>query len=118
MSIVLAIAPVFAVMILGYFLNRGGLPDHTFWPQADRLVYWVLMPVLLFHMNSTVSFTGEMAADHTRRLARDEGIFAGYSAGANLAAAVQLLRGPERGGTVAILICDSGLKYMSTDLWG
>ena len=62
MSIVLAIAPVFAVMVLGHILGRGGLPDQSFWPQADRLVYWVLMPVLLFHMNSTVSFTGEMAS--------------------------------------------------------
>ena len=52
-----------------------------------------------------------------RRLAREEGIFAGFSSGANLAAALQLLRGPCRGETVAILICDSGLKYLSTDLW-
>lgn len=62
MSIVLAIAPVFAVMVLGHLLRRSGLPDESFWPQADRLVYWVLMPVLLFHMNSTVSFSGDLAA--------------------------------------------------------
>ena len=62
MTIILAIAPVFAVMVLGHLLSRAGLPDRAFWPQADRLVYWVLMPVLLFHMNSTVSFSGEMAA--------------------------------------------------------
>jgi cysteine synthase A len=61
---------------------------------------------------------GEEAADHARLLARHEGIFGGYSSGANLAAAVRLLQGPERGGTVAIIICDSGLKYLSTDLWG
>ena len=29
----------------------------------------------------------------------------------------QLLRGPLEGGAVACMICDSGLKYMSTDLW-
>ena len=52
-----------------------------------------------------------------RRLAAEEGIFGGFSSGANMAAAVQLLEGPCRGGTVAILICDSGLKYLSTDLW-
>ena len=62
MYIALAIAPVFAVMVLGYALRRAGLPDESFWPQADRLVYWVLMPVLLFHMNSTVSFSGDLAA--------------------------------------------------------
>ncbi len=52
-----------------------------------------------------------------RELARREGIFAGFSSGANLAGALRLLAGPERGGTVAIVICDSGLKYLSTDLW-
>jgi len=34
-----------------------------------------------------------------------------------VAAAMQLLSGPLRGGTVAAIICDSGLKYLSTDLW-
>ena len=53
----------------------------------------------------------------TRDLAKKEGIFAGYSSGANLAAALQLLDGKLAGATIAIVICDSGLKYLSTDLW-
>jgi cysteine synthase A len=61
--------------------------------------------------------TDEEAIRATRDLAKYEGIFAGFSAGANLAAAAELLRTTEKGGTVVILICDSGLKYMSTDLW-
>jgi cysteine synthase A len=61
--------------------------------------------------------SGEEATECSRRLAREEGLFAGYSSGANLAAALQLLEGPERGRTVVILLCDSGLKYLSTDLW-
>ncbi|MBZ0124552.1 MAG: cysteine synthase family protein [Roseovarius sp.] len=65
----------------------------------------------------TVTVSGAEAAAHARLLARTEGIFGGYSAGANLAAAVRLLRGPERGGAVAFVVCDSGLKYLSTDLW-
>lgn len=65
-----------------------------------------------------VTVTGAEAAEHARLLARREGIFGGYSAGANLAAAIRLLRGPERGGCVAFVVCDSGLKYLSTDLWG
>lgn len=64
-----------------------------------------------------IAITGDQARDAARQLARLEGIFGGYSAGANLAAAIRLLHGPERGGTVAFLICDSGLKYLSTDLW-
>ncbi len=52
-----------------------------------------------------------------RRLAREEGIFAGFSSGANLAAAMELLETRCRGKTIAIMICDSGLKYLSTDLF-
>ncbi len=57
------------------------------------------------------------AMNQARRLARLEGIFGGFSSGANVAAALRLLDGPCAGGTVAVLICDSGLKYLSTDLW-
>ncbi len=59
----------------------------------------------------------EEAAERTRSLAAEEGIFAGISSGANLAVALRLLAGPERGHTVVIIICDSGLKYISTDLY-
>jgi len=52
-----------------------------------------------------------------RRLAREEGVFAGFSSGAVVAAALQLLRGDHAGGTVAVVLADSGLKYLSTDLW-
>ena len=59
----------------------------------------------------------EDALDMARRLAREEGLFAGFSSGANLAAALQLLATKHRGGRIAILLPDSGLKYLSTDLW-
>ena len=61
-----------------------------------------------------VSDTEAIAA--SRDLARQEGVFAGFSTGANLAGARKLLeRFP--GATVAIIANDSGLKYLSTDLW-
>lgn len=60
---------------------------------------------------------GETARRTTRDLARLEGIFAGFSAGANVAGALQLLNGRQRGQTIAVVICDSGLKYLSTDLF-
>ena len=52
-----------------------------------------------------------------RRLAREEGVFAGYSSGAVVAAATKLLAGEEAGRTVGVVLADSGLKYLSTDLW-
>ncbi len=64
-----------------------------------------------------LTVSAQEAIGCARRLARDEGIFAGFSSGANLAAATQLLAGPLPGATIAIIACDSGLKYLSTGLW-
>jgi cysteine synthase A len=69
------------------------------------------------HIDGYVQVTDEDAVHAARRLARTEGIFAGFSSGANVAAALKLLAGDCRGKTVAVLINDSGLKYLSTDLW-
>lgn len=52
-----------------------------------------------------------------RDLARQEGIFAGFSTGANIAAALRVLRTTEQGSTVLFTVNDSGLKYLSTDLY-
>lgn len=69
-------------------------------------------------VDGTLTVSGDVARETTRDLARREGVFAGFSSGANVAAALQLLAGEMRGRTVAVMICDSGLKYLSTDLWG
>ncbi|MDH3216849.1 MAG: cysteine synthase family protein [Candidatus Krumholzibacteria bacterium] len=52
-----------------------------------------------------------------RRLAREEGLFGGTSSGANVVAAIQVAErlGPDA--KVATLMCDSGLKYLSTDVY-
>lgn len=64
-----------------------------------------------------LTVSGEDARRAARALAKTEGVFAGFSSGANVAAALQLLAGQMRGKTVALVIADSGLKYLSTDLW-
>jgi cysteine synthase A len=69
------------------------------------------------HIDGYVQVTDEQAMTCARRLAKEEGIFAGFSAGANVAAALHLLGTAYRGATVVVLMCDSGLKYLSTDLW-
>ena len=53
----------------------------------------------------------------TRKLASVEGIFAGFSSGANAVAAVKLLNSAEKGKKIGIVINDCGLKYMSTSLY-
>jgi cysteine synthase A len=51
------------------------------------------------------------------RLAREEGILTGYSGGANVSAALQVARDLGLGKTVVTLAPDTGLKYLSTDLF-
>ncbi len=59
----------------------------------------------------------EEAKAMTRRLAREEGLFAGTSSGANVVAAIRLAErmGPEA--KIITLMVDSGLKYLSTDIY-
>ncbi|MFW9916414.1 MAG: PLP-dependent cysteine synthase family protein [Candidatus Thorarchaeota archaeon] len=64
-----------------------------------------------------IQISDEEAIQVSRRLAREEGIFAGFSSGANVAAALKLLKGELTGKKIVCLMCDSGLKYLSTDLW-
>jgi cysteine synthase A len=69
------------------------------------------------HIDGYLQVSEAEAMAVTRRLAREEGIFAGFSSGANVAAALRLLDGAPADFTVAVLLSDSGLKYLSTDLW-
>ena len=59
----------------------------------------------------------DQAIAAARLLAKTEGLLGGYSAGAHLHAAIELLKGPEKGNTVAFLVCDSGTRYFSTSLF-
>lgn len=54
LHILLSIAPIFVLIVLGHLLRRGGIPSFEFWNLNDKLVYWVLMPALLFHKTSTL----------------------------------------------------------------
>lgn len=58
--------------------------------------------------------SAEDAFAMARRLAREEGLFAGASSGANVAAALRVAEvlGPDA--TVVTILCDSGLRYLST----
>jgi cysteine synthase A len=57
------------------------------------------------------------AREMARRLAKEEGIFAGTSSGLNVVAAVQLAKELGRGSTVATVAVDSGFKYLAGDLY-
>ena len=117
------------------YLDKKGVRSYAIEPEGARVLANLpvkspdhpiqgggyAMPELAHLQNAPIenylSVSGDQARANARLLARHEGIFAGFSSGANLAGAIQLLKGPERGGCVAIVMCDSGLKYLSTDLW-
>ena len=68
-------------------------------------------------MDGTITVSDEKAIDTARALARYEGVFAGFSSGANVYAAISLLQEQEKGKNIVVLLSDSGLKYLSTDLY-
>lgn len=57
------------------------------------------------------------AKDMARHLARQEALFAGTSSGANVVAAIQVAQRLGPGAKVVTLMADSGLKYLSTDVY-
>lgn len=64
---------------------------------------------------ATVSTEEAMAM--ARELARTEALFAGTSTGANLVAAIELGKRLGPSATVVTVVCDSGMKYLSTPLY-
>jgi cysteine synthase A len=66
--------------------------------------------------DGTIGMGDDEAIETARLLATREGIFAGFSSGANVAAALRLARTAPAGSIIATVAPDSGLKYLSTDL--
>ena len=84
---------------------QGWTPD--FIPEVlNREVFDELVPV-----------TDENAIEVARALAADEGIFAGISSGATLAAALQVAEKAEKGSVILAMLPDTGERYLSTPLF-
>lgn len=59
--------------------------------------------------------TGSMKDRMALRLAREEGLLAGTSTGGPLIAALRLADQPGPEATIVTVMCDTGMKYLSTD---
>jgi cysteine synthase A len=70
-------------------------------------------------IDEIIGVTYGKAAGISRRLAREEGIFCGASAGAATFAALEVAaRKESEGKLIVAILCDTGERYLSTDLWG
>ncbi len=58
-GILLALWPVFALLILGYLARRSGFPGDGFWQPAERATYYVVFPALLVSRLSQAQLGGE-----------------------------------------------------------
>jgi len=69
-------------------------------------------------VDSIEQVSNDEAIDYARRLAREEGILAGISCGAAVAAAVRIAKLPENSGkTIVVILPDSGERYLSSALF-
>ena len=93
----------------------GGKPRHH---MIQGIGAGFVPPILNRAVIDEIMPTSEDAAfEHARRLAREEGILAGISSGANVAAALTLARRPEmKGKLIVTVICDTGERYVNTPL--
>jgi cysteine synthase len=65
-------------------------------------------------LDEIIKISNDEAFEMSRRLAQEEGILAGISAGANVAAAVKVAADPGMAGkTIITIICDTGERYLS-----
>jgi S-sulfo-L-cysteine synthase (O-acetyl-L-serine-dependent) len=101
-----------AIQIVGVQPEEGAqIPGIRKWPQE------YLPSICDFSRIDRMIYVGQADAEETtRRLAREEGIFAGISSGGALWAALQLSREVENA-TIVSIVCDRGDRYLSTGVF-
>lgn len=102
-----------AVQIVGVQPVDGSqIPGIRRWPEA-------YLPKIFEkeRVDRIIDVSAEEATAMTRRLAREEGVFAGMSSGGSVYAGLKLIEELEEG-VVVCIICDRGDRYLSSDLFG
>ncbi|MBF2708554.1 cysteine synthase CysM [Flavobacterium soyangense] len=101
-----------AIQIVGAQPSDGSqIPGIRKWPQE-------YLPKIFdaSKVDTIIEISEKEAREMTKRLAKEEGVFAGMSSGGSVAAALKLASQLESGVIVAI-ICDRGDRYLSSDLF-
>ncbi|ADF52401.1 cysteine synthase CysM [Zunongwangia profunda] len=91
--------------------DNSSIPGIRKWPKA-------YLPKIFDEskVDQVIEVSETEAREMTKRLAKEEGIFAGMSSGGATAAAIKLCNSLEEGVIVSI-ICDRGDRYLSSDLF-
>lgn len=91
--------------------DQSSIPGIRKWPKE-------YLPAIFdpSRLDRVIEVTQEEAEECTRRMAREEGIFAGISSGGALAAALKLSREVENA-TIVSIVCDRGDRYLSTGVF-
>ena len=101
-----------AVRIIGAQPTEGSrIPGIRKWPE--EYLPKIYDPTWIDEM---VYVTQADAEEHARRLAREEGLFAGISAAGALWVALQIAKQVERA-TIVFVVCDRGDRYLSTGVF-
>ena len=101
-----------AIEIIGCQPSEGSqIPGIRKWPEA-------YLPKIFdrSRVDRTIEVSQSDAEEVTRRLAREEGIFAGISSGGAMWAALQV-SSQVRDATIVTIICDRGDRYLSTGVF-
>jgi cysteine synthase B len=67
--------------------------------------------------DKNIEIETEAAQEMTRRLAREEGLFAGVSSGANVLASLHLAESLKEDSVIVTILCDGGGRYLSESFW-
>jgi cysteine synthase A len=105
---VIAWEPESAGLLLG-----GEWKPHRIQGVAPNFIPAVMNPAVA---DEVIAVSDDEAKQFALRLAREEGIFAGLSAGATLAAALRVAAGAAPGSTLLVMLPDTGERYLSTYL--
>lgn len=101
-----------AIQIVGLQPADGAsIPGIRRWPEA-------YLPSIFEapRVDSTLDIGQHEAEEHMRRLAREEGIFAGVSSGGSLAGALRIAEQTDNA-VIVFIVCDRGDRYLSTGLY-
>ena len=109
-----------SVSVTGYRVSGAAASKQKNHPTSGRIPNGasVEREVRTELLDEILTVQAQDAVDTTRRLAREEGIVAGISAGAAAWAALQVAARPEHQGQLLVVVLpDTGERYLSTDLF-